>query len=134
MLFDYDLTIPAATAQASPASTIVKLTRGTLTRVDVLFPPGCASLVFVRVRDRLHQIVPANPEASLNWDGAIIRSDFELELVDSPYEIILEGWSPDAAYPHTVTFHFHLRPAGQDSWSDFFKLLFAPAPVSTEVT
>jgi hypothetical protein len=133
MLFDYDLTIPAGTLQAAPASISVKLTRGTLTQIDTLFPPGSAALAFVRVRDRLHQIVPANPEASLNWDGAIIRSEFELELLDSPYEIILEGWSPDAVYPHTVTFHFHLRPAGQDSWSDFMGLLFAPAPVSTEV-
>ena len=124
MLFDYDLTVPSGMLQSAPATQRVRLTYGNLSEIRVIFPPGPATLVYVTVSDRLHQIMPANADGSLNFDDATIVSGMEYELTDSPYELILEGWSPAAIYDHVITFQFDLKPAGEEDWSEFMQHLF----------
>lgn len=124
MLFDFDLVIPAATPTNEPVITLAKLTRGKLTQIRVLFPPGPATLVHVVIRHNLHQLVPANPEGDVNFDDAIITSNLDYDLIDSPYELSMIGWSPSAVYEHTITCQFNLEPVTGDTWDDFNRLVF----------
>jgi hypothetical protein len=124
MLFDYDLTIPAGTTAAAPAVSSLKLTKGNITEIRVFFPPGCATLVHVVICDRLHQILPANPDGSLNYDDAIVVSHMGYELTDAPYELLAYGWAPDSMFDHTITLMFELEPAGGETWQDMLLHLF----------
>lgn len=124
MLFDFDLTIPLATAKESPAILDVKLTLGTLTRIAVKFPPGPASLVHVVVKDRIHQIMPANSDGSLNYDNETVVSHLEYPITDPPYVLRLEGWSPNTLYNHIIRFQFDMVPSGGSNWRVFFNQLF----------
>ena len=130
MLFDFDLTVPRRTAADNPAVYTAKLTRGTLTEIRVIFPPGPATLVYCVIRDRLHQIMPANPEGSLNFDDSTVISRMEYEMADPPYELLLYGWSPDTIYEHTITFQFELQPVSKDTWNDFMQYLFSAQSMS----
>ena len=125
MLFDYDLIVPAQTPASSPVEQVVSLLYGTLTEIRCIFPPGPATLVHVVVRDRLHQIFPANTDGDVNFDDTVIVSTLEYELTDSPYELILVGWSPSAVFEHVITFQFNVRPAGGETWSEMIEHLFA---------
>lgn len=124
MLFDYDITIPAGTQPENPTERLVRLTRGKITQVRVMFPPGPATLVHVVIRHNLHQLVPANYEGSLNFDDTIVTSLMDYDLLDSPYEIKLIGWSPFATYDHTITCQINLEPIEGDTWDKFNETLF----------
>lgn len=130
MLFDFDLVIPAATPANSPVEQLAKLTRGNLKRIIVFFPPGPATLVHVVARHNLHQLTPANPEGDLNYDDIAIVSELDYDLVDSPYEIRMIGWSPSAVYEHTITYSFDLFPIKGDTWDDFTRAIFELNPTA----
>jgi len=125
MLFDFNLIIPAGTLQTNPINTFAKLTRGKLTQIILLFPPGPATLVHVVIRHNLHQLMPANPEGSINFDDAVITSILDYDLVDSPYELSMIGWSPTATYEHKITCQFNLEPVRGDTWDDFVRVFFS---------
>lgn len=119
MLFDFDLIVPNATPQSDPAELVVHLTRGIIRDIRIIFPPGPATLVHVQVLHNLFQLVPANPDGTLNYDDTKFNSPMEYVLDDSKYDIILRGWSPDAVYSHTINFQFDLGPLDTDNWNSF---------------
>jgi len=123
MLFDFNLIIPAGTPQDTPTVTLAKLTRSKLTQIRMLFPPGPATLAHVVIRHNLYQLMPANPEGTINFDDAIIISNLDYDLVDVPYELQMIGWSPLAVYEHTITIQFDLQPITGDTWDNFNDLL-----------
>jgi hypothetical protein len=125
MLFDFDLTIPAGTPATAPIETLATLTRGKLTQIRVMFPPGPATLVHVVIRHNLHQLMPANFDGNINFDDVVVTSNLDYDLVDAPYEIKMIGWSPDAIYQHIITVQFNLEPVKGDNWDDFNRALFA---------
>ena len=124
MLFDYNFTIPAHTEQAFPFVGIARLTRGRLTQINVMFPPGPATLVHVAVRHALHQLLPANYDGDVNFDDMVVSSLLHYDLIDSPYELYIYGWSPDAVYQHDITFQFNVEPLEGDNWDAFNRTLF----------
>jgi len=108
MRFDFDLTVTAATAQLE-----TRLVRGTLKRIEIFFPPGCASWVMAIIRDGLHQIAPANPGGSFNADGATVGFDMNYKLEASAHLLMCECWSPLCRYNHVITFRFDVKPIGE---------------------
>jgi len=110
MLLDFDLNVPAATPESSPVVADCQLTHGVLKQVRVYFPPGCATLVHVVVKDTLHQLVPANTDGDLNFDEALITASLDHELKTSPHKLQVYGWSPAAIYNHNITIQFELDP------------------------
>lgn len=124
MLFDFDIVIPAGTLEISPIERRVRLTFGKLTQIRLLFPPGPATLVYIVVRHELHQLMPANYEGNINFDDEIIVSNLDYDLLDSPYELTILGWSPLAVYEHTITCQFDVQPIDGQTWEQFNSILF----------
>ena len=123
MILDFDLVIPPGTTQAEPASVDCQLTHGLLTEARVYFPPGCATLVHVVVKDGLHQLVPANTDGTMNFDDALITSKLKHELTDAPHILTVYGWSPAAIYEHTITIQFELEPLDGQTYQDLMTKL-----------
>jgi hypothetical protein len=130
MLFSYDLLVPRGTPAIDPVVSGVKLTHGLLTEIRMIFPPGPARLVSCAVRDRLHQIMPANPEESIHLDNATVISRLEYALTDTPYELLIYGWGPDTSYDHTITLQFEVQPLEEDNWKQFLEYLFSSQAVT----
>jgi hypothetical protein len=123
MLFDYDLLVPEATPEDQPVRKVCTLTSGILHEIRVKFPPGPATLVHVIILDSLHQIMPVNPEATINVDDeTVISSNLKYKL-RPPFEIFMDGWSPTATYEHTITAQFEVYPEDDDGFEAFRKLL-----------
>ena len=110
MFYEFDLTIPADTPAASPEELEVPLSAGTVTRVEVQFPPGCSGLVKVAVFRSGHQVWPGDPDEAIKGEDALVWWPEDYDLDDPPHAFLLRGWSPGTAYDHTITFRFALLP------------------------
>ena len=123
MRYQFDLSVPAATLKASPVSSVVRLERGRLFQVLVWFRPGPAGLVNVRIKDRAVQIIPANAEASLAYDDYVDLVQLDYDMKAEPFDLTIEAWSPNALFPHVITFGFDVELRGQGVSSIFEILL-----------
>ena len=111
-----ELTIPAGTASGSPASTDVTLSAGILKSVKILFPPGCARLVFGVVYTGATQIFPKGAATSYAEDAKEI-SITTFDIFDSAPTLTLMGWAPSTNYAHKITFTFELQTAEETAMS-----------------
>jgi hypothetical protein len=128
MRFTYDLIIPAATGEVTPAQRAIQLVPGRITRIITSFRRGPHNLVFVRVRQGLFHVFPVADSDAVFGDGIDHNVPMDFSLAPPTPELILEGWAPNTRYPHTITFTFDVTPAGGDERSALLKLLLgAPA-------
>ena len=110
MLFATTLTVPAATTQASPATAILSLARGIIHQVDVSFLDGPENEVHVVVRrPGLHQVVPTS-EGTIVGNNVTVSATLREELLEPPYQLVVEAWSPDADYSHEIAVRAHVLP------------------------
>lgn len=110
MLFEYPLTIPANTAQASPAEVYAPLAPGTVSRVDIQFPRGCVGLVHAQVWREEHQVWPVNLDGDISAEELVVSWPEDYDLDDEPFAFSLVGWNDDDSYPHKITFRFAILP------------------------
>lgn len=108
MLFEYPLTVDAGTAQGEGEPLEALLCAGTVTRVAVQFPAGCAGMVYVSIWRSDHQVWPVNLDEAIAGDNAVVSWPESYDLDDEPFGFELRGWSPGTAYPHVITFRFAL--------------------------
>lgn len=108
MFYEYDLTIPAGTAYASAARSLVRLNKGVITRVEVMIPRGSAGLSFSVAERGDHQVWPSNPDNFVKGDDVRISWAENYRLDDEPLTFRLRGWSPNARFAHTHTWRFEL--------------------------
>ncbi len=111
MLYSFDVTIPAGTAEASAVEVLAEMAPGVITQVEIIVPEGVAGLAFTRALHGAHPLWPANPDASFTGNGFPIRWTEEWSLLEEPVALRLFGWSPNARFPHTITWRFSLREA-----------------------
>lgn len=112
MFYSYALAVPASTLESAPATATLHVTAGTVDRVEIQFPAGCAGLVHVTVFHREHQAWPTNPDSDFSADNETITFNEDYPLVSAPYQLKLIAWNDDDTYPHTVTFHFGIHRPG----------------------
>ena len=111
MFYDFSFTIPANTLKATPYEQNIYLTYGIIHRVEIGFPAGPRHMVYVAIRDGLHQVWPTNSDGAFNSDNyTIIINDF-YDMAGKPLFLTLQGWSPGTTYAHTIEFRFGILPA-----------------------
>jgi hypothetical protein len=94
-LYEFDLTVPADTAQASAVSRTMPIDPGIVTRLSVQFPAGCVGMVHCQILRGLHVVMPNNAEATIKGDNVIVESEEELDVTHPPLFLIARAWSPD---------------------------------------
>ena len=122
------LTISANTTERAAASTLLKLERGTIGQIEIGFPPGCAALVHVAMRDRLRQFSPANEGEYWAWDRYNLVYNPSYKLDDAPFEIKIFGWNEDVRYSHKITFRVMVSPKVRVESTNLGDLLFRQVP------
>ena len=109
MLYQRSLTIPANTPESSPVSATLKLTVGTITRMEVEFPAGCVYQVGARVRDKGWQVMPWTRDEWLNSENYVVFCDAPYPLASAPYVLTLIGYNEDTVNDHTLQLRVTLR-------------------------
>lgn len=110
MFFVYPSTIPA-NAPASPTQfTLAQVSPGTVKKVEIQFPSGCAGLVSVWILRGLTQVWPLNPDKQFIADGETISFDEDYPMLQGPFEFRIFFANLDDTYAHTVTVRLQITP------------------------
>ena len=111
MYYAWNIVLAADQSEATKTRQDLYIEKGTITRVEVIFPVGCANLVFVHLDDALHQVWPKEPQFKFVGDGAVIVCTDEYEIKEPPYSIQFHGWNTDEVYKHCITVRIQIVPA-----------------------
>lgn len=103
MRYSYDILVPADTGQDDPYTENLRLTPGTLTQVIVRFRAGCHNRVYVAMYESLFQIVPAYGGEAIYADNQTIVIPMNYPVIEPPYELLVQAWSPGTFYDHTLS-------------------------------
>ena len=110
MIFSTTLSVPAATARASPATVDLVIAHGIIHHVDISFLDGPENEVHVIVRrPGLHQIVPTN-EGDIVGNSRTVAVFLWEPVEGPPYQLVVDAWSPDASYAHEIAVDVHVLP------------------------
>lgn len=85
------------------------MVRGTVYHVALDFMLGCNREVSVVIMDMEHQVWPSNPDGAFAGEGVNIVFEEEYEIESPAGTLRLEGWAPDAVWPHTVAVRFGVK-------------------------
>ena len=111
MFYAWNFTLPADKDEAGKTTQVLRLGKVTITMCEVVFPVGCANLVFVHLNKVLHQVYPKNPDYKFVGDGVTITCTDEYEMREEPHTLQFHGWNTDEIYDHTITVRIQLVPA-----------------------
>ena len=107
----YDLVVPKNTAATSPVELELPISEGVIHHFEVGFPKGCAGLVHAAVRRGITQVWPSNPGGDYNWNNHVYGTREHYRILKRSAPLVLQGWSEDDSYSHTLTFRFGVLPA-----------------------
>jgi len=103
MFYDYSITVPANTAESSPVTQYLKLTRGIIHRVEVQFPIGASALMRCKIFYHEWQAFPTNPDGYFASDGYVIPIDDYYKIDSEPFDLKVLVWNLDDTYQHILT-------------------------------
>jgi len=102
VVFDKSVYTVANTLKTSPLESWIGIARGLIYRAQVMFPPGCAGLVGVKIFEGGHQVYPVTMDEW--WVAAGETIDFEdpyiVTTINTKFRILT--YNEDTAYPHRI--------------------------------
>lgn len=110
MFYDYYISTPKSTPELSKLSTRLKLAKGTIVQVSILFPPGSIGLLFLQVFRGLHQLFPFNPGGYFRTSGESINFIDSYDLLVEPFELVAQTWNLDDTYDHGIHLRINIKP------------------------
>lgn len=102
MYYNFGISVPANTLKSAPLVQRLPLDQGSVSIVEINFPPGCAGLVSCVLMYGSIQVIPWNADGSLYGDNRTFRLDVNLPVKAPPFEFQVKLWSDDDTYPHVV--------------------------------
>jgi len=102
MLYSYTIITPANTPATAKKITPLKLCRGVLHKIYIIFPPGPQGYLHLQISHSAHQIFPTNAEENFALDSAIIESPEHYELNQPPFNLTAQTWNTDDTLEHRV--------------------------------
>jgi hypothetical protein len=103
MLYSKQVILSSGGTEATSTKVNFKVNKGVIYRAWLIFPPGCAGLVKVRVYHEVHPIMPVNISDYIAADDYVFEIPLFFEIEDEPYLITFEGWNEDDTYNHTIS-------------------------------
>lgn len=116
MIYQAEITVPPQTPKGAALKEELFLPKGTITRVSILFPAGCAALAHVIILHNERQVWPTS--AGRSFVGDYMYMDFResYELPDAWNRIQVVAWNEDDSYPHTIVVWLECQPY-EETWT-----------------
>ena len=110
MLFSKTITVPADTAASAKVTEKIKISRGVIHQVGVLFPDGCNGMVKVTLHDGGHQFSPSTEGMDYIGSGQLVLGQEHYKPEAGTNQIAVKAWSPDTTYNHEITVYLWILP------------------------
>jgi len=113
MEFTYPIPVEPNITKGSPTRVSTPLSAGTLKKVSVYFPWGCAGLVGIRILHYEHQLYPTNLNDWFIGNEILIEYESEYEITEGWNEFKVEVYNEDDFYNHTPIVSFNVLRGGE---------------------
>jgi len=110
MLYAKHMSFSYGQTEATKTQARFNINKGWIYRAWLIFPPGCAGLVKVRVLHQGHPIIPVNKTDYVKADNYVFELPMFYEVPEEPYQITFEGWNEDDTYDHAITLMLLVLP------------------------
>ena len=110
MLYSKHVTFPSGKTELTKTARHFHISKGWIYRAWVIFPPGCAGLVKIRVEHQGHPIIPINKSDYVKADNYTFELPMYYPVPTEPFRVTFEGWNEDDTYPHTITLMLLVLP------------------------
>ena len=87
MIYSKFITTPANTLQSNPLRTSIKVTKGLVYKVEIMFPPGSLGLLRVAIFDGAYQAWPSTVGEWFRTDGETISYDDTYLKESAPFAL-----------------------------------------------
>lgn len=106
-LFSFEFTIPANTPEETPETLDLVLEEGTVSKVQIIIPPGHAALAGLKIMNDIEQVIPKSGWLKGNNDRLDFDVDIKIIGAGEPitYKFTANGFNEDDTYEHT----FYIR-------------------------
>jgi hypothetical protein len=125
MIYTIHLTLPPNTSKIEAVEEELVVSPGTLKKIEIQFPPGCAGLVHVQI-DHFERVTwPSGGADSFIGDTFPLVFEENYRILEIPRKFIVRGWNLDDTYPHMPIIRLGILPLGQ-TLLEVFKMSFIP--------
>lgn len=115
MYRDYELTVDAGTAAASPTEFIKTFPACVIEKVTITFPKGPNREVYTRIMHEAKHIIPDDPQEWINGENESVVITGPWDSWDGLYRLRIQLCSPGARLPHKIIYRFDLGELGTSS-------------------
>jgi len=106
-LFSFEFPIPPNTPEETPETFDMVLEEGTVSKVQIIIPPGHAALAGLKIMNDTEQVIPKSGWLKGNNDR--LDFDVDIKIIGSgepiTYKFTANGFNEDDTYEHT----FYIR-------------------------
>jgi len=110
MLYAKHVTFPFGQTEATKTIEHFHISKGWIYRAWLIFPPGCAGLVKVRLLHQGHPIIPINKSDYVKADNYTFELPMYFPVPTEPFRVTFEGWNEDDTFNHTITLMLLVLP------------------------
>lgn len=102
MIYRWKISIPKNTLEGSKLKTTLKMERGVVHQIDIVFPSGPVGLAHIQINRGLHQVWPTNASGSFAADNTMISFKEYYEIISKPLQLEAYTWNLDDTYDHSI--------------------------------
>ena len=107
--FVKNITISPNTPVESAITDELEVEGDYLTRIEVLFPPGCCCLVGFQLRYGEMPLFPSEPDAYVRGNGETVSYELVWSIPNRKCSLTLVVFNEDEAYEHTLYIRVYTR-------------------------
>jgi len=110
MIYSFYISTPKNTTKADRQQTTLKLSKGVIYKIEIMFPPGNGGTLHLGLREGLHQVWPSNPDEYFFGDNRLISFPEYYPIVSEPYTLIAETWNESLNNAHILSITIGVLP------------------------
>lgn len=109
-MFTRDITLAAGQSLNTATTTHMKVSAGVIHEINIVFPPGCAGLVYCAIYHGGHPIFPSTEAQYIRGDNEVVDFKEFYELIGVENHLYIVAWNEDEIYSHKITVRLGVLP------------------------
>lgn len=110
MFYDFHIKTPKDTDADNKQRTPLRIAKGKIVQVSIMFPPGSIGLLYLRIFRGLNQLYPWNTDGYFQTSGESINYIDDYAIDTEPFELTAVTWNLDDTYEHGVHLRLNIIP------------------------
>lgn len=110
MIYLFNISTPANTAESAKVKTPMPVTSGIVHQIEIYFPPGSAGLLHLHIDSAGHQVWPYNAGSNFVAQDANLSFREFIPILKAPYVFTAYTWNEDDTNDHLLIIKLGILP------------------------